>query len=188
VQLPAVADAKVPGAVTTVPVSFAPITGSHFTVTFTGVRFEYAANYYSAGPLALPIAIAEIGLPGARTAPIPATLPGTCVDNLLAIDGHPISVAVVGSAQHALQNGEVQVVPCGPDANGITLAAGTHVVQTAIGHNGPCASTPAACTGWNIDQLALDSAAGGCARARVCSRRQRARRCWQRRNPAARPR
>ena len=41
------------------------------------------------------------------------------------------------------------------------MAAGTHVVQTAVGHNPPCASTPATCTGWNLDQLALDSAAGG---------------------------
>ncbi len=68
---------------------------------------------------------------------------------------------MVGSAQEALDNGEAQLVPCGPDAKGITLAAGPHVVQTALGHNPPCASTPATCTGWNIDQLVLDSAAGG---------------------------
>ena len=159
--LPAIADGTVPGAVTTVPVSFPPLTGSHFMVTFTGVRPEYAANYYSAGPLALPLGIAEIGIPGARTATTPADLPGTCVSNLLTIDGQPIDVSVVGSAQHALQNGEAQLVPCGPDANGITLGAGPHIVQTAAGHNPPCASTPATCTGWNIDQLVLDSAAGG---------------------------
>ncbi len=52
-------------------------------------------------------------------------------------------------------------MPCGPDASGITLGAGPHIVQTTAGHNPPCASTPATCTGWNIDQLALDSAAGG---------------------------
>jgi hypothetical protein len=53
------------------------------------------------------------------------------------------------------------VLPCGPDAKGIALAAGTHVVQTAVGHNGPCASAPTTCTGWNLDQLVADSAAGG---------------------------
>ena len=159
--LPPIADSTVPGAVTTVPVSFPALTGSHFVVTFTGVRPEYAANYYSSGPLALPLGIAEIGLPGVRAAATPATLPGNCVANLLSIDGQPIDVAIVGSASHALNGGEAQLVPCGPDAKGITLGAGPHVVETAAGHNAPCASAPTTCTGWNIDQLALDSAAGG---------------------------
>jgi arabinofuranan 3-O-arabinosyltransferase len=161
VALPAIADSTVPGAVTTVPVSFAPITGSHFVVTFDSVRPEYAANYYSAGPLALPLGIAEIGIPGVKAAPTPARLPANCVGNLLSIDGRPIDVSIVGSTQRALDNSEVQMVPCGPDAHGITLSAGTHVVQTAAGHNPLCASQPLTCTGWNIDQLVLDSAAGG---------------------------
>ncbi len=161
VALPPIADSTVPGAVTTVPVSFAPVTGSHFVLTFTAIRPEYAANYYSAGPLALPIGVAEVGIPGVRSAPTPADLPGTCVSNLLSIDGRPIDVAVVGSSEHALDNGEAQLIPCGPDAKGITLSAGPHVVQTAVGHNPPCASAPTTCTGWNIDQLVLDSAAGG---------------------------
>ena len=96
VTLPPIADSTVPGAVTTVPVTFPALTGSHFVVTFTGIRPEYAANYYSAGPLALPLGIAEIGLPGVQSNPTPATLPGNCVPNLLTIDGQPIDVAVVG--------------------------------------------------------------------------------------------
>ena len=161
VTLPPIADGTVPGAVTTVPVSFPALTGSHFIVTFTGIRPEYAANYYSAGPLALPLGIAEIGIPGVRSNPTPASLPGNCVSNLLTIDGQPIDVALIGSTQHALDGGEAQLVPCGPDAKGIRLGAGPHLVQTVAGHNPPCASAPTTCTGWNIDQLALDSAAGG---------------------------
>ncbi len=163
VTLPPIADSSVPGSTITVPLSFPAITGSHFIVTFTAIRPEYAANYYSAGPLALPIAIAEVGFPGVSSAPTPAQLPGNCVSNLMTIDGQPIDVSVVGSTSSALDGGEVQVVPCGPDAGGIRLAAGTHVVETAVGHNPPCASTPATCTGWNLDQLALDSAPGGAA-------------------------
>jgi arabinofuranan 3-O-arabinosyltransferase len=161
VALPPIANSPVPGAVTTVPLTFPALTGSHFVVTFTAVRPEYAANYYSAGPLALPLGIAEIGIPSVTASPTPAALPGTCVNNLLTIDGQPISVAITGSTTNALDGGEVQVVPCGPDAKGIALAAGTHVVQTAVGHNGPCASAPTTCTGWNLDQLVADSAAGG---------------------------
>jgi hypothetical protein len=161
ITLPPIADGKVPGAVTTVPVLFPPLTGSHFVVTFTAIRPEYAANYYSAGPLALPLGIAEIGFPGVHFSPTPAQLPGNCVNNLMTIDNQPVDVSVVGSASQALTGGQVQLMPCGPDAKGITLAAGTHVVGTAVGHNAPCASAPNTCTGWNIDQLVLDSAAGG---------------------------
>jgi arabinofuranan 3-O-arabinosyltransferase len=161
IAVPPIADSTVPGAVTTVPVTFPALTGSHFVVTFTGVRPEYAANYYSAGPLELPLGIAEIGIPGVKANPTPATLPGNCVSNLLTIDGQPISVAVVGPTQQALDGGESQLVPCGPDAKGITLSAGPHLLQTVAGHNAPCANTPTTCTGWNIDQLALDSAPGG---------------------------
>ena len=133
ITLPAIADSKVPGATTTVPVSFAPISGSHFVITFDTVRAESAGNYYSAGPLALPLGIAEIGIPGVTSAPTPAALPGNCVGNLLTIDGNPIDVKVVGTSQQALSGSEVQVVPCGADAGGITLSAGTHVVETAAG-------------------------------------------------------
>ena len=161
ITLPPIADSTVPGAVTKVPVSFPTLIGSRFVVTFTGVRDEYAANYYSAGPLALPLGIAEIGLPGVQSPPTPAQLPGNCVSNLLSIDGQPIDVALVGSTQSALNGGEVQVVPCGPDTHGITLGAGTHVVETATGHTPNCAPTPSTCTGWDVDQLVLDSAAGG---------------------------
>ena len=161
VTLPPIADGTVPGAVTTVPVTFPALTGSHFVVTFTGIRPEYAANYYSAGPLELPLGIAEIGIPGVRANPIPAALPGTCVSNLLTIDGQPIDVSVVGPAQQALNGGESQLVPCGRDAKGIRLSAGPHIVQTAAGHGAPCANAPTTCTGWNINQLALDSAPGG---------------------------
>ncbi len=161
VTLPPIADSTVPNAVTTVPVSFPALSGQTFVVTFTGVRDEYAANYYSAGPLALPLGIAEIGIPNVKSAPTPVDVPGNCVSNLLTIDGQPIDVAVVGPTQQALDNGEMQLVPCGADAKGIALSAGTHVVQTAVGHNPPCAGAPTTCTGWNIDQLVLDSAASG---------------------------
>ncbi len=161
ITLPRIADSTVPGAVTNVPVSFPTLIGSQFVITFTGVRDEYAANYYSAGPLALPLGVAEIGIPGVQRAATPAQLPGTCVSNLMSIDGSPVDVALVGSTQNALDGGQVQLVPCGPDAHGITLGPGTHVVQTATGHTPNCAATPSTCTGWNLDQLVLDSAAGG---------------------------
>jgi hypothetical protein len=153
VTLPPIKDRDTPGATVSVPVSFPVISGRDIRVTVTGVRLEYSTNYYSPTPIGLPLGIAEIGIPGVQIAPVPADLPGTCQSNLISIDGQPISVAVVGPTSTALANGELSIVPCGADAAGITLGPGNHVVETALGH------TPS--TGWNVDQLTLDSAAGG---------------------------
>jgi len=153
VALPTIRDRHRQGATVSVPVSFAPLTGSQIRITITGVRLEYSTNYYSSVPVALPMAIAEVGIPGVQVAPLPPELPAVCRSNLIAIDGRPISVEVVGSSSAALAGDQMTLVPCGPDANGITLSAGPHVVTTALGH--------ATQTGWNIDQLVLDSAPGG---------------------------
>ena len=48
-----------------------------------------------------------------------------------------------------------------PRREGDHPSAGPHIVETVVGHNPPCANAPSLCTGWNIDQLVLDSAAGG---------------------------
>lgn len=151
VTLPPIADSSVPGATVSVPVSFPPLYGAHIRITVDDVRLEDTTNYYSSTPIALPLGIAEIGIPGVRVPPVPATLPGNCQPGLVTIDGQQVYVSVVGSTSAALNNGEMQVVPCGPDAAGIPLSAGAHVVETALGHT----------AGWNIDQLVLDSAPGG---------------------------
>ncbi|HEX3946516.1 MAG TPA: discoidin domain-containing protein, partial [Acidimicrobiales bacterium] len=173
VPLPPITDRTAPGAVTTVPLTFPALTGQRITVTVTGARLERTTNYYAESPLALPLGIAELGIPGLGLGAVPATVPGTCQANLLEIDGRPVTVKVVGSSADALANGELSVQPCGADAGGITLAAGPHVVETEVAHQTALVDkTPALattvhcqanadCTGWNIDQLTLDSAAGG---------------------------
>ncbi len=154
VVLPTVADGRQPGQTVTVPVHFPAITGSRIKVTVDTVRMEYTRNYYSGAPIALPIAVAELGIPGVQGSSTPAQLPGTCMNNLLTIDGRSYPVRIVGATSAALANQAVHVLPCGADdRNGITLGAGTHVIRTARGHT--------TSTGWNIDQLVLDSAAGG---------------------------
>jgi len=171
--LPPIADSPTPGATTTVPVTFPAVTGQRITVTVTKARLEKTTNYYAQSPLALPLGIAELGIPGLDVPAFPSTVPGTCQPNLVSIDGHPVTVKVVGSTASALANGELSVVPCGADAAGVTLSAGPHVVETQVAHQG-ASTTPAAasattvhcqanadCSGWNIDQLTLDSAAGG---------------------------
>ncbi len=153
VELPHVADQGSAGSVVTVPLSFPALAGRDIRITVTGVRQESTTNFYAPTPVALPLGIAEVGIPGVTAAAVPPALPGSCQSNLITIDARPVSVRIAGPAATALDGGEVSLVPCGPDAAGITLGPGDHVVQTALGHS--------TATGWEIDDLTLDSAAGG---------------------------
>jgi len=155
VALPPVPDGRRQDTTVSVPITFPALRGNQIQVTFTGVRQETTKNYYSHSPITLPVGIAELGIPGVDTPAAPAAMPGNCQSNLLTVDGRPVSVRITGSTQAALEGGTLTVQPCGADAGGITLGAGQHVVQSASGH----------ATGFDIDQLVLDSAAGGGAQA-----------------------
>jgi hypothetical protein len=154
VAIAPVADGKRRGATAAVAVSFPAVTGRDLTITVTGVRFETTRDYaFQATPtqIALPVGIAELGIPGTTMAPPAASISDACRSNLLTVDGHPVSVSLSGTTKAALAGDGLTVTPCGPDAAGITLGAGSHVVLGA----------PGSVTGFDIDQLALDSAPGG---------------------------
>jgi hypothetical protein len=153
ILLPPVADSATAGAVATVPVSFLALSGHNVKITVTGVRLEYTTNFYNEAKIALPLGVAEVGIPGLVMPPVPPAVPVACRTNLISIDGHPVGVRIVGSSASALANGDLPVEPCGPSAGGITLGPGPHIVETALGHS--------PLTGWNVDQLVLDSAPGG---------------------------
>jgi hypothetical protein len=151
VVLPPVADGRRQDTTVSVPVSFPALTGQQIQVTFTGVRQEETKNYYSHSAITLPIGIAELGIPGVDVQPVPASLPTTCQSDLLTIDGRPVWLGVTGTTQAALNGQELTVQTCGPDAHGVVLGPGPHVVESTDGH----------ATGFDVDQLVLDSAAGG---------------------------
>ena len=151
VTLPPIADGRTPGSVVAVPVAFPAVHGQRIRVTVTGARLESSSNFFAPRPIALPLGIAEVGIPGLTMPPVPAELPGGCRSDLLSVDGQPVPVQVTGTTATALANGEVRVEPCGAAARGISLGPGPHTVETSIGHQ----------TGWQVDQLMLDSAPGG---------------------------
>lgn len=151
VALPTITDGRRQNATVTVPVSFPALTGQYLTFTITGVRLEFTKNYYSKTPQAMPLGIAELGIPGVQVTAPPASMPGDCRSDLVSIDGKGASVEVTGSTQQALAGDALQINPCGPDAGGITLSPGSHVVISTAGQD----------SGFDIDQLVLDSAPGG---------------------------
>ncbi len=149
--VPAIADSPVAGSVVDVPERFPALTGSSIRITFDRVRLEYTPNYYSESPIAMPLGIAEVGIPGLQAAPVPAAIPTTCRDNLVAVDGKPVWVSVTGTTATALDRQALTVSLCGPDAGGLALGPGTHTLTSVAGQ----------ASGFDIDLLALDSAPGG---------------------------
>ena len=152
-DLPHLADSPVPGSVVDVPVSFPPLTGQSIRITVDAAAVENTPNYYSKAPIGMPLGIAEVGIPGLSAAPVPATIPSSCRDDLITVDGAPVWVSVTGSTSAALARQPLTISLCGPDAGGLTLGPGDHTLRSSAGQT----------TGFDVDQLALDSAPGGAA-------------------------
>lgn len=148
VKLPPIKDQPQHDATVSVPVHFAPLSGSTIKVTILGVRSEYTQ---SKPRTELPVAIAELGIPGLYMPPAPTKLPSTCMNNLLTLNGVPVSVRLNGTTADALAHDPIPFKGCGPDANGVTLDSGNNVIQGTRGNK----------TGFNVDDLWLDSAPGG---------------------------
>jgi arabinofuranan 3-O-arabinosyltransferase len=127
-------------------VRFEPVRGSRLRFVVESVRHERTIDYYSEAPIELPVAIAELGIPGV-VAPPPRGLAGDCRNDLLTIDGRPVAVRVSGDAGRALDRGPLTVVAC----EDVALGPGDHVVRAA----------PGAATGIDLDRLVLTSLAGG---------------------------
>ncbi len=80
---------------------------------------------------------------------IPNLLPNSCQNDLASVDGSPIWLKLVGTSTAALNGKYIQFVGCGPDAKGLTLGAGTHILETSLGVN----------SGIKIDQIEFNSPA-----------------------------
>lgn len=150
VPLPAVADVEGENATVPVSVSFPAMTGRTIRVSVVDVREATTFDFYSGSYSLLPVAIAELGVPGLQQASVPAQLPGECRRDLLAIDGAPFAVRVTGAVQDAVRAGALGFEACDPGA-ALRLAAGVHEIAAA----------PGAQTGIQVDRVVLASGPGG---------------------------
>ena len=114
------------------------------------------------GRLALPLGIAEVGIPGVRvrrrrppTSPAPVS--PTCCRSTASRSTSPSSDRPSTRSTTVRRSWS----RAGPTPRGSRSAPARTWCRPPRGHNPPCASVPTTCTGWNIDQLVLDSAAGG---------------------------
>ena len=156
VTLPAISvgTGRPQGATTAVSVRFPSLEGSDVRITVDAVHQLTTLDYYggqSGNRDILPVALAEVGLPGASIAPPPKQIPAACHSDLLSIDGHPVDIRISGTTATALAGQPLAITPCGNSRGGLHLGTGQHVVQTS----------PRYPSGFEVDQLWLGSSAGG---------------------------
>jgi arabinofuranan 3-O-arabinosyltransferase len=152
VTLPALPVSTSPGAIVTVPIDLGePVTAkSRVTVTIDAIRPVTTLDAVNGRIGTLPVAIAELGIPGITVPAASATVPDGCRTDLLSIDGRPVGVRITATTAAAGRLDGLPFEQCGPD---VTLGAGSHEIRTALGR----------LTGLAIDQLVLASEKGGAA-------------------------
>lgn len=153
VDVPAITASPKIGTVKTVPIKLpAPMTGT--TVRFT-IRKQHSLrtnDWYTNNLIALPIAVAEWGVPGleAKVPSASTPLSTACNSKLMLVNGKVVPVSIKGTVGDALASRALGLELCEP-SNEVALTKGTQNLLTADG----------GLAGFNIDQLVLRSAAGG---------------------------
>jgi arabinofuranan 3-O-arabinosyltransferase len=150
VDLPAIADGTEPGAVTTVPIRLErAVTADHLVVVVEEVRQVVTRDWYSNVRTVMPVALAELGIPGLALDPPTGEVDTGCRDDLAGLDGDALPLRVTGTVDAALARQALEVTAC----TTVDLAPGEHVLRTAPGRR----------TGIEVDRLLLASEAGGTA-------------------------
>ncbi|MFN8028574.1 MAG: alpha-(1-_3)-arabinofuranosyltransferase family protein [Acidimicrobiia bacterium] len=150
VDLPVIARGAT-GNVVTVPLTFEPVTGSDVRVAISAIDPATTTNYHTLQPQVLPVAIAELGIPGVQRAAMPAQLPSTCRTDLT-VDDAAQGVQLTGNTAGAEAGDALAVQLCG-GATDWQLGAGDHTVAAASGPS----------VGYDVDTLVLGSDADGAA-------------------------
>ncbi|MFI5045844.1 MAG: alpha-(1-_3)-arabinofuranosyltransferase family protein [Acidimicrobiia bacterium] len=120
-----------------------PVTGQHLRVEVTGIDPRQVTDWFTQAPSTLPVAIAEIAVPGLPVRPLPATVDDTCRTDLLTVDDVPVGIRLSGSSTDALAGRGLGIETC--DGKPITLAPGRDDIRT----------TPGADSGIDLDRLVL---------------------------------
>ena len=146
-HIPRLEPGGAPGAVQEVTVPFRAVESDDFRLTVLAVDRATTTDWYSGGPAVLPVAIAEMGLPGVvRDAPADE-VGDRCYDDLLTVDGEPVPIRFSGSTADAEARLPLDVEAC----DGPIAAAGPTDVVAAEGRD----------TGFDLDALTLSSGPGG---------------------------
>ncbi len=147
VDVPAVEDGARRGATATVEVELPAFTATTVRLVVEAVRAVETLDWNSARPVAMPVAVAEVGVGGIAVDAPAGPFDSGCRP-LLALDGSPVAVRVTGTVAAAVAGDPLEVTPCGGP---VELGAGEHVLRSDEGRTG----------GLDVDRLVLRSAPGG---------------------------
>ncbi len=144
--LPAIEDGDEPGAVQRVTLPVDDVTGRSVRLTVEEVRRVTAVPDDPDVRSSLPVAIADVRLPGAPVPAEPGDVPQECREDLLEVDGDPVPVRLTGRATDGRRG--LGVATCdGP----VVLDRGEHDLR----------SRPGLDTGVDLDRVVLASDAEG---------------------------
>ena len=148
VTVPEIVDDPRAGSVSTVDIPVDAFTTTRVRVAIAGQRYVDTKDPFTARPHALPIAIAELGLPHI-VGPVPSSMPETCHSGILTLDGTDLPVRLSGPTAAALDRQAIVAQSCAdPD---LRLGAGDHALATTTGLD----------TGIDIDQVTFSSLVAG---------------------------
>jgi arabinofuranan 3-O-arabinosyltransferase len=142
----------------TVDLDVPRVRGSAFRLELSEVDMREAPGSVYGDP-PLPVAIAEIGLPGPTVPDLPRHLDTGCRDDLLTADGRPVPLRVRGTTADALAGRPLEITACGD--RGVDGPDGPAGADLALRTENLLASTSGRISGIDVDQLVLRSAAGG---------------------------
>jgi arabinofuranan 3-O-arabinosyltransferase len=152
VEVPPVVDGDEPGAAVPVRVDLPrSVTASRIDVIIEAVRSTQTVDWYSNNLVTMPVAIAELGIPGVQMPPLPERFDTGCRLDLLAVDGQPVPLRIGGRTADAVERLPLEVTPCDGDAVVVDLAEGEHLFRAVAGRDG----------GFDLDRLVFSSEAGG---------------------------
>ncbi len=146
-HIPRLDPGRRPGAVQEVRIAFRPLESDAFRLTILAVDRRTTTDWYSGGPAVLPVAIAEMGLPGVVGSPPVEQVGDRCHDDLLTVDGEAVPIRFQGSTADAEARLPLAIEACG----GPVAAAGPTALVAAEGRD----------TGFDLDALVLSSGPGG---------------------------
>jgi arabinofuranan 3-O-arabinosyltransferase len=144
IDLPDIDDQQAPGATVAVPITFPATEGTRFELEIVAAREITSIDWTAGRPLAHPVAVAELGLPGLSLGPAPDRFDTGCRDDLLTIDGVVVPLRISGTTVDALAGRRVGVEACDDP---ITLGGASHELI----------ATPGVDTGIDLDEIVLRS-------------------------------
>ena len=143
----AIAKGKPQGAVQSVPIAFAPLTGDSVRMTINTAITLSKNQITIDGGTPPPVGVGELGIPNVVEPLTPSTIPENCTKDILAVNSSALATAIQGESAAALNRQPVTISTCSSNPGSIPFSVGSNSIVSGNGTT----------TGWDIDLLKMTS-------------------------------